>query len=115
LDAGKGQKDADPSFSNRARFFTVEKSHENEAVSPLPSSTQEFRRMKKMLVWIVIYLAGAISGVIYNYTTNGAKDRSRIAALESEVNAQSEKLNKCANALIEGIHPNAPAPPPAPK
>ena len=71
--------------------------------------------MKKVLAWIVIYLAGTITGAIYNYTTNGAKDRSRIAALESEVNAQNEKLNKCANALIEGIRPNTPAPPPAQK
>lgn len=71
--------------------------------------------MKKILVWIVIYLAGVISGIIYNYTTSGAKDRSRITALESEVNAQNEKLNKCANALIEGIRPNTPTPSPAQK
>jgi hypothetical protein len=71
--------------------------------------------MKKILVWTVIYLAGAISGVIYNYTTNGAKDRSRIQTLESELNSQNEKLNKCANALIEGIRPYSPASPPAQK
>ena len=71
--------------------------------------------MKKILAWIVIYLAGVISGVIYNYTTSGARDRSRIRALESEINAQSEKLNKCANALIEGIRLSTPTPPPTPK
>jgi hypothetical protein len=71
--------------------------------------------MKKILVWVVIYLVGAISGVIYNYTTSGARDRSRIRGLEAEINAQSEKLNKCTNALIEGIRPSTPPPLPPQK
>jgi hypothetical protein len=71
--------------------------------------------MKKILVWVVIYLVGAISGVIYNYTTSGARDRSRIRVLEAEINAQSEKLNKCTDALIEGIRPSTPTPPPPQK
>jgi hypothetical protein len=71
--------------------------------------------MRKILVWVVIYLVGAVSGVLYDYTSRGAKDRLRITALEAEVNARNEKLEKCTSALIEGMHPNTPAAAPAPK
>ena len=70
--------------------------------------------MKRILIWVVIYLLGAVSGVLYNFTTSGAKDRSRIVALENEVNAKNEKLDKCTSALIEGLRPNTPPPATAP-
>ena len=70
--------------------------------------------MKRILFWVVIYLLGAVSGVLYNFTTSGAKDRSRIVALENELSAKNEKLDKCTSSLIEQTRPNAPPPTPVP-
>lgn len=70
--------------------------------------------MKRILIWVVIYLLGAVSGVLYNLTTSGAKDRSRIVALENELSAKNEKLDKCTSSLIEQTRPNVPPPTPVP-
>lgn len=71
--------------------------------------------MRKILIWVVIYLLGAVSGVVYNFTTSGARDRSRIAVLEGELGMKNEKLDKCTSALIEGLRPNTPSATPAQK
>ena len=71
--------------------------------------------MKKLMILGFVYIIGGISGVIFHSATSGAADRGRIAALESELKSRSEKLDKCTDALINGLHPNAPqtaGPPP---
>ncbi|HET7439766.1 MAG TPA: hypothetical protein VFJ47_00570 [Terriglobales bacterium] len=70
--------------------------------------------MKKLLLWVVIYLVGVVSGVVINWTTSGAKDRGRIAALESEVSGKTSEVGQCRNALekcASALSPSAPAVP----
>lgn len=69
--------------------------------------------MKRLLILGLVYLIGGSSGVIFYSLTSGATDRGRIAALESELKSRNDKLDKCTDALINGLHPNAP-PTPAP-
>jgi len=64
--------------------------------------------MKKILVFVVVFLLGFISGVLSHYWTGGATDRARISALETELKARNEKLDKCTDALIQGLHANTP-------
>jgi hypothetical protein len=61
----------------------------------------------------LVYIIGGISGVIFYSLTSGTAHRARIAALESELKSRNDKLDKCTDALINGLHPNAPqtAPP----
>ncbi len=65
--------------------------------------------MKKLAIVVLIYVLGGISGVAYYYFTGGASDRARITALQNELNAKNDKLDKCTTALIEGMHPNTPS------
>ena len=37
--------------------------------------------MRKLILWVVIYLLGVVSGGIFYSTTYGANDRSRICGL----------------------------------
>ena len=64
--------------------------------------------MKKALVFVVVFLLGFISGVLYHHWTGGATDRARISALETELKARNEKLDKCTDALIQGLHATTP-------
>ncbi|PYX74473.1 MAG: hypothetical protein DMG72_09955 [Acidobacteria bacterium] len=64
--------------------------------------------MKKILVFVVVFLLGFISGVLFHHWTGGATDRARISALETELKARNEKLDKCTDALIQGLHANTP-------
>jgi hypothetical protein len=64
--------------------------------------------MKKILLFVVVFLLGFISGVIYHHWTRGATDRVRISALETELKTRNEKLDKCTDALIQGVHANTP-------
>ena len=64
--------------------------------------------MKKILLFVVVFLLGFISGVIYHHWTRGATDRVRISALETELKTRNEKLDKCKDALIQGVHANTP-------
>ncbi|PYX67674.1 MAG: hypothetical protein DMG72_24900 [Acidobacteria bacterium] len=63
--------------------------------------------MKKILVFVVVFLLGFISGVLYHHWMGGT-DRVRISALETELKARNEKLDKCTDALIQGLHANTP-------
>jgi hypothetical protein len=56
----------------------------------------------------LVYVIGGISGVIFHSVTSGAADRGRIAALESDLKSRNYKLDKCTDALINALHPNAP-------
>ena len=69
--------------------------------------------MKRLMILGLVYIIGGISGVIFYSVTSGAADRGRIAVLESELNSRNDKLDKCTDALINSLHPNAPqtAPP----
>ena len=72
--------------------------------------------MKRLMILGLVYIIGGISGVILHSATSGAADRGRIAVLESELKSRNDKLDKCTDALINGLHPNAPqttAPPTA--
>ena len=54
--------------------------------------------------------------VIFRSATSGAADRGQIAVLENELKSRNDKLDKCTDALINNLHPNAPqtaAPPTA--
>ena len=64
--------------------------------------------MKTMLAFVLIFVLGGISGMVLQYTTSGATDRGRIAALEGELKSRNDKLDKCTDALINGSHTNAP-------
>jgi hypothetical protein len=67
--------------------------------------------MKRLLIFGLIYIIGGCSGVIFYSLTSGAADRGRIAALESELRSRNDRLDKCTDALINGLHPNAPQTP----
>jgi len=64
--------------------------------------------MKKMLIFVLIYVVGGISGVVVQYRTSGATDRARIAALEDDLKSRNDKLDRCTDALINGLHVNVP-------
>ena len=80
----------------------------------MAESKEPNQRMRKLLMWVIIYLLGVVSGVIINYTTYGAKDRARIAALEAELNDKNNQLVQSRNALekcASALSPSAPATP----
>ena len=64
--------------------------------------------MKRLIILVLVYIIGGISGVIFHSATSGAADRGRIAVLESELKSRNDKLDKCTDALINGLHLNAP-------
>jgi hypothetical protein len=63
--------------------------------------------MKKIVMLVLIYVLGGISGIVLQYQTSGAADRARIAAVEDELKARNDKLDRCTDALINGLRPNA--------
>jgi len=64
--------------------------------------------MKRLIIVALVYIIGGISGVIFYSVTSGAADRGRIAVLESELKSRNDKFDKCTDALINGLHANAP-------
>ena len=64
--------------------------------------------MRKLVILGLVYIVGGISGVLYHARTSGAVDRGRIAELEGELQARNDKLDRCTDALINGLRPNAP-------
>jgi hypothetical protein len=64
--------------------------------------------MKRLMILGLVYIIGGISGVIFHSATSGAADRGRLAVLESELKSRNDKLDKCTDALINALHPNAP-------
>jgi hypothetical protein len=64
--------------------------------------------MKKLAILVLVYIIGAGSGVIFHSVTSGAADQVRIALLESELKSRNDKLDKCTDALINGLHPATP-------
>jgi hypothetical protein len=64
--------------------------------------------MKRFMILALVYVVGGISGVIFRSATSGATDRGRIAVLENELKSRNDKLDKCTDALINNLHPNAP-------
>lgn len=76
--------------------------------------------MRKLVLWVVIYLLGVLSGGVFYSTTYGANDRSRISVLEAEVSGKNNELSQCRNALekcASALSPSTPTatPPPSPK
>jgi hypothetical protein len=71
--------------------------------------------MRKILILVVVYVAGGLSGILYHYATSGAANRAQVAALQSDVKARNEKLEKCTAALFEDLRPNAAPNAPSPK
>lgn len=69
--------------------------------------------MNKIVTFTLIFVLGVFLGIIVQYSTFGVTERSRIAALEGELKSRNDKLDKCTDALINGLHTNAPqtAPP----
>jgi hypothetical protein len=63
--------------------------------------------MRRLDILGLVYVIGGISGVLYHSMTSGAEDRGRIAALEGELKARNDKLDRCTDALINGLRPNA--------
>jgi hypothetical protein len=64
--------------------------------------------MKRLAILVLVYIIGAGSGVIFHSVTSGAADQVRIAMLESELKSRNDKLDKCTDALINGLHPTTP-------
>jgi hypothetical protein len=64
--------------------------------------------MRRLVILGLVYIVGGISGVLYRSMTSGAEDRGRIAVLEGELKARNDKLDRCTDALINGLRPNAP-------
>jgi len=62
--------------------------------------------MKKIVTFLLVFVLGGIAGVVVQYQTSGASDRARIAALEDELKSRSDKLDRCTDALINGLHVN---------
>lgn len=58
-------------------------------------------------VWLLLFGLGVISGVVLQHQTRGASDRAQIATLQAELQARSEKLDKCTDALIHTSNPGA--------
>jgi hypothetical protein len=64
--------------------------------------------MKRLAILALVYIIGGISGAIFHSVTSGAADQVRIAVLESELKSRNDKLDKCTDALINGLHPATP-------
>jgi hypothetical protein len=64
--------------------------------------------MKRIMILALVYIIGGISGVIFHSVTSGAADRGRIAGLESDLKSRNDKLDRCTDALINGLRPNPP-------
>jgi hypothetical protein len=58
------------------------------------------------MILALVYIIGGISGVIFHSITSGAVDRVRIAGLESDLKSRNDKLDRCTDALINGLRPN---------
>jgi hypothetical protein len=69
--------------------------------------------MNRIVIFALIFVLGVFLGIIVQYSSSGATERARIAALENELKSRNEKLERCTDALINGLHTNAPqtAPP----
>jgi hypothetical protein len=57
--------------------------------------------MKAAAIYILVFLLGGLGGFVLHYSTSGASDRARIAALEDELKARNAKLDKCTDVLLQ--------------
>jgi hypothetical protein len=64
--------------------------------------------MKRIMIFLSVFVLGSVSGIVTQYATSGAGNRARIAALENELKSRNEKLERCTDALINGLHTIAP-------
>lgn len=64
--------------------------------------------MKRIAIFLLIFVLGGITGMVAQYATSGSANRARIAALENELKTRNEKLDRCTDALINGSRTNAP-------
>lgn len=71
------------------------------------TATERSQLMKRILIFLLVFVLGGITGIVAQYATSGAANRARIAALENEL-TRNEKLDRCTDALINGSHTNAP-------
>ena len=65
--------------------------------------------MKRMWIFVLIFVVGTITGFVVQYATSGGTDRARIAALEDQLKTRSDKLEKCTDDLINSLHTNLPS------
>ncbi len=64
--------------------------------------------MKRLATFALVFVLGGITGIVMQSATIGAGNRARIVALENELKSRNEKLDKCTDALINGLHSNVP-------
>jgi hypothetical protein len=62
-----------------------------------------------MWIYILVFVLGTISGITVEYATSGGRDRNQIASLEDQLKSKNDKLEKCADVLINGLHTTMPA------
>ena len=65
--------------------------------------------MKQMWIYILVFVLGTISGIAVEYATSGGRDRNQIAALEDQLKLKNDKLEKCTDVIINGMHATMPA------
>ncbi|MDP9158754.1 MAG: hypothetical protein M3O09_00795 [Acidobacteriota bacterium] len=65
--------------------------------------------MRQTWIYILVFVLGAISGIAVQYATSGGRDRNQIAALEEQLKTKNDKLEKCTDVLINGLHTTMPA------
>ncbi len=64
--------------------------------------------MKQMWIYILVFVFGAIAGVTVQYATSGGRDRDHIANLEEQLRVRNDKLEKCTDVLVNGMHATMP-------
>jgi hypothetical protein len=64
--------------------------------------------MKRIMIFLLVFVLGSITGIVTQNATSGAGNRAQIAELENELKSRNEKLERCTDALINGLHTNAP-------
>ena len=65
--------------------------------------------MKQMWIYILVFVFGTIAGISVQYATSGGRDRNQIAALEEQLKVKNDRLDKCTDVLINGMHATMPA------
>ncbi|MDP9160132.1 MAG: hypothetical protein M3O09_07875 [Acidobacteriota bacterium] len=65
--------------------------------------------MRQMWIYILVFVLGTITGIAVQYATSGGRDRNQIASLEDQLKLKNDKLEKCTDVLINGLHATMPA------
>ncbi|GAC1429360.1 MAG: hypothetical protein NVS1B11_14880 [Terriglobales bacterium] len=73
------------------------------------TSLGEWLNVKRMWIFVLVFVAGTITGFIAQYATFGGTDRARITALEEQLKSRNDKLERCTDDLINALHTNTPS------